>query len=92
MTLVVRKMKRTKAEQRTKWWNLKKEDCCVAFREGLRQDLGGQEVLPDDWTTTAHVIRETGKWVPGMSSGRKGDKETWWWKEEVQVCTEKEVC
>ena len=25
MTLVVRKMKRTKAEQRTKWWKLKKE-------------------------------------------------------------------
>ena len=24
MTLVVRKMKRTKAEQRTKWWKLRK--------------------------------------------------------------------
>ena len=26
MTLVVRKMKRTKTEQRTKWWKLKKEE------------------------------------------------------------------
>ncbi|KAK3509436.1 hypothetical protein QTP70_035088 [Hemibagrus guttatus] len=38
-------------------------------------------VLPDDWETTAEVIRE----VLGVSSGRrKEDKETWWWNEEVQ--------
>ncbi|KAK3506249.1 hypothetical protein QTP70_012803, partial [Hemibagrus guttatus] len=31
------------------------------------------------------VIRETGRKVLGVSSGRrKGDKETWWWNEEVQ--------
>ena len=35
----------------------------MAFREELRQALGGQEMLPDDWTTTANVIRETGKRV-----------------------------
>ncbi|KAF7655893.1 hypothetical protein LDENG_00048720, partial [Lucifuga dentata] len=89
MTLVVRKMKRTKAEQRTKWWKLKKEECCVVFREELRQALGGQEVLPDNWTTTANVIRETGRRVLGVSSGRKVDKETWWWNEEVQECIQR---
>ena len=52
MTLGLRKIKRTKAEQRTKWWKMKKEECCIAFTEELRQALGGQEVLPDDWTTT----------------------------------------
>ncbi|KAK3549600.1 hypothetical protein QTP86_005339 [Hemibagrus guttatus] len=51
----------------------------------LRQALGGQVVLPDDWETTAEVIRETGRKVLGVSSGRrKEDKETWWWNEEVQ--------
>ena len=25
----------------------------MVFREELRRALGGQEVLPDDWTTTA---------------------------------------
>ena len=55
MTLVVRKMKKTKAEQRTKWWKLKKEECRLALREELRQAMGGQEVLPDNWTTTANV-------------------------------------
>ncbi|XP_016106680.1 uncharacterized protein [Sinocyclocheilus grahami] len=61
------------------------EECCVVFREELRQVLGGQEVLPDDWTTIAKVIRETGRKVLGVSSGRrKEDKETWWWNEEVQ--------
>ncbi|KAK3548241.1 hypothetical protein QTP70_005820 [Hemibagrus guttatus] len=42
-------------------------------------------VLPDDWETTAEVIRETGRKVLNVSSGRrKEDKETWWWNEEVQ--------
>ncbi|KAK3524774.1 hypothetical protein QTP86_004220 [Hemibagrus guttatus] len=46
---------------------------------------GGQVVLPDDWVTTAEVIRETGRKVLGVSSGRrKEDKKTWWWNEEVQ--------
>ena len=78
-------MKRTKAEQRTKWWMLKRE-CCVAFRETLRQDLGGQEVLPNDWTATANMIRVTDKKVLGVSSGWKADKETWWCSKEVQEC------
>ncbi|KAK3518519.1 hypothetical protein QTP70_001511 [Hemibagrus guttatus] len=44
-----------------------------------------QVVLPDDWETTAEVIRETGRKVLGVSSGRrKEDKATWWWNEEVQ--------
>ncbi|KAK3531039.1 hypothetical protein QTP70_007882 [Hemibagrus guttatus] len=64
---------------------LKKEECCEEFRQKLRQALGGQVVLPDDWESTAEVIRETGRKVLGVSSGRrKEDKETWWWNEEVQ--------
>ena len=38
-TLVVRKMKRTNTNQRTKWWKLKKEECCVVFR-GIETDSG----------------------------------------------------
>ncbi|KAK3555174.1 hypothetical protein QTP86_010043 [Hemibagrus guttatus] len=87
MTLMVCKKKRSKMEmeKKTKWWKLKKEDCCEEFRQKLRQALGGQVVLPDDWETTAEVIRETGRKVLGVSSGRrKEDKETWWWNEGVQ--------
>ncbi|KAK3558670.1 hypothetical protein QTP86_023220 [Hemibagrus guttatus] len=85
MTLMVCKTKRSKIEKKTKWWKLKKEECCEEFRHKLRQALGGQVVLPDDWETTAEVIRETGRKVLGVSSGRrKEDKETWWWNEEVQ--------
>ncbi|KAK3510681.1 hypothetical protein QTP70_013508 [Hemibagrus guttatus] len=89
MTLMVYKKKRSKIEKKTKWWKLKKEECCEEFRQKLRQALGGQVVLPDDWETTAEVIRETGRKVLGVSSGRrKKDKETWryveWWNEEVQ--------
>ncbi|KAK2890506.1 hypothetical protein Q8A73_018806 [Channa argus] len=90
MMLVVRKIRRTKAEQRTKWWKLKKEECRLVFREELRQTLGGLEVLPDDWTTTANLIRETGRRVLCVSSGkRKADKETWWWNEAVQECIQR---
>ncbi|KAK3529792.1 hypothetical protein QTP86_003360 [Hemibagrus guttatus] len=85
MTLMVCKTKRSKIEKKTKWWKLKKEECCEEFRQNLRQALGGQVLLPDDWETTAEVIRETGRKVLGVSSGRrKEDKETWWWNEEVQ--------
>ncbi|KAK3525541.1 hypothetical protein QTP86_034714 [Hemibagrus guttatus] len=85
MTLIVCKKKRSEIEKKTKWWKLKKEECCEEFRQKLRQALGGQVVLPDDWETTAEVIRETGRKVLGVSSGRrKEDKETWWWNEEVQ--------
>ncbi|KAK3570610.1 hypothetical protein QTP86_023799, partial [Hemibagrus guttatus] len=58
---------------------------CKKKRQKLRKALGGQVVLPDDWETTAEVIRETGRKVLGVSSGRRiEDKETWWWNEEVQ--------
>ncbi|KAK3557973.1 hypothetical protein QTP86_005610 [Hemibagrus guttatus] len=82
MTLMVCKKKRSKIEieKKTKWWKLKKEECCEEFRQKLRQALGGQVVLPDDWETTAEVIRETGRKVLGVSSGRRNeDKETCWW-------------
>ncbi|KAK3512632.1 hypothetical protein QTP70_018763 [Hemibagrus guttatus] len=86
MTLMVcKKKKRSEIEKKTKWWKLKKEECCEEFRQKMRQALGCQVVLPDDWETTAEVIRVTGRKVLGVSSGRrKEDKENWWWNEDVQ--------
>ncbi|KAK3556522.1 hypothetical protein QTP70_008290 [Hemibagrus guttatus] len=52
---------------------------------GERNTDDEEVVLPDDWETTAEVIRVTGRKVLGVSSGRrKEDKNTWWWNEEVQ--------
>ncbi|KAK3561809.1 hypothetical protein QTP86_014388 [Hemibagrus guttatus] len=85
-----KKRSKIEIEKKTKWWKMKKEECCEEFRQKLRQALGGQVVLPDDWETTAEVIRETGRKVLGVSSGRrKEDKETWWWNEEVQDSVQK---
>lgn len=42
-----------KAEARIKWWKLKKKE----FSEGMREDLDGREELPDDWDSTAVVLR-----------------------------------
>uniref|UniRef100_A0A3P9HBU6 Lipoxygenase domain-containing protein n=1 Tax=Oryzias latipes TaxID=8090 RepID=A0A3P9HBU6_ORYLA len=90
MTLEVRKKKRGKTEKKTKWWKLQNEETCEEFRQKLRQVLGGQDELPEDWETTAEIIRETGRKVLGVSSGKRKDgKETWWWNEEVQECVQR---
>ncbi|KAK3569869.1 hypothetical protein QTP86_006738 [Hemibagrus guttatus] len=81
MTLMVCKKKRSKTEIAKRHLDRN----CEAFRQKLRQALGGQVVLPDNWETTAEVIRETGRKVLGVSSGRRKEgTETWWWNEEVQ--------
>ena len=47
--------------------------------------LGGNDGLLDEWHKTAEILRKTAKIVLGMTfEKRKGDKETWWWNEEVQ--------
>ena len=47
--------------------------------------LGGKDGLPDEWDKTAEMLRKTAKTVLGVTFGkRKGDKQTWWWNEEVQ--------
>ncbi|KAK3549224.1 hypothetical protein QTP70_034222 [Hemibagrus guttatus] len=45
----------------------KREEHRVTYKSGGRRT---QVVLPDDWETTAEVIRETGRKVLGVSSGR----------------------
>ncbi|MCJ8749466.1 hypothetical protein PDJAM_G00176570 [Pangasius djambal] len=58
----------------------KREEHRLTYKSGGRST---QVVLPDDWETTAEVIRVKGRKV--VSSGRrKEDKETWWRNEEVQ--------
>ena len=47
--------------------------------------LGGKDGLPDEWDQAAEMLRKTAETVLGVTFGkRKGDKETWWWNEEVQ--------
>ena len=88
MTLETKKRKIVKAEPMIKLWKLKKEDSCEESREEekeIRRSLGGKEELPDDWTTTAKVVRDTARKVIGVSSKqRKEDNETLWGDEEVQ--------
>ena len=47
--------------------------------------LGDKDGLPDEWDKTAEMLRKTAKTVLGVTfRKRKGDRETWWWNEEVQ--------
>ena len=52
----------------------------MEFSEEIRRALGGEEELPDDWTTTANIVRGTARKILGVSSKQtKEDEETWWW-------------
>ena len=47
--------------------------------------LKGEDGLTDKWGKTAEMLRKTAETVLGVTFGkRKGDRETWWWNEEVQ--------
>lgn len=79
MTLVGRKTKRAKAEQKTVMKAEKRRVVCW-----FKHCLGGQEVLPDDWTTT-HNLCDQGGDTLGVSCGTKVERrnETWGWNKEV---------
>ena len=47
--------------------------------------MRGEDGLLDEWDKTAEMLRKTAETVLGVTFGkRKGDKETWWWNEEVE--------
>ncbi|KAK3569279.1 hypothetical protein QTP86_026572, partial [Hemibagrus guttatus] len=64
--------------------NLKEiSDCKVVVGESVARQH--RMVVCRMTLMVSEVIRETGRKVLGVSSGRrKEDKETWWWNEEVQ--------
>ena len=45
----------------------------------------GKDGLPNGWDKTAEILRKTSEAVLGVTfEKQKGDRETWWWNEEVQ--------
>ena len=51
----------------------------------MTRTLGGKDGLPDECNKTAEILRKTAETALGVTFGkRKGDRETWWWDEEVQ--------
>ena len=45
----------------------------------------GKNGLLDEWDKLANMLRKTAETVLGVTvKKRKGDRETWWWNEEVQ--------
>ena len=46
-------------------------------RQEVTRILGGEDGLPDEWNKTAETVLK-------LTFGKqKGDRETWWWNEEV---------
>ena len=85
MGLIVKKKKAEKVKPKIRWWKLKETSCQEAFRQEMTRILGGKDGLPDEWDKAAEMLRKTAETVLGVTFGkRKGDKETWWWNEEVE--------
>ena len=56
-----------------------------SFRQAVTRILGGKDGLHDEWDKTADMLRKTAETVLRVAFGKqKGNKETWWWNEEVQ--------
>ena len=47
-----------KRESKIKWWKLKGKAYGGIFKMEVRQALKGAEELPDDWETTADLVRK----------------------------------
>ena len=85
MAFMVKKKKEQKVKPKIRWWKLKETSCLEEFRQEMTRILGGKDGLPDEWDKTAEMLRKTAETVLGVTFGkRKGDRETWWWNEEVQ--------
>ena len=84
MVLMVKKKKAEKVKPKIRWWKLKETSYQEAFRQEVTMILGGKDGLPDEWDKTEEMLRKTAETVLGVIFGkRKGDRETWWWNEEV---------
>ena len=85
MALMVKKKKAEKVKPKIRWWKLKETSCQEAFRQEVTRILQSKNGLHDEWDKTAKMLRKTAETVLGVTFGkRKGDRETWWWNEEVQ--------
>ena len=90
MALMVKKKKAEKVNPKIRWWKLKKTSCQEVFRQEVSRTLGGKGGLLDEWDKTAEMLRKTAETVLGVTFGkRKGNRETWWWNEEVQESIKK---
>ena len=85
MALMVKKKKTEKVKPKIRWWKLKETSCQEAFRQEVTRIWGGKDGLLDEWDKTPEMLRKTSETVLGVTFGkRKGDRQTWWWNEEVQ--------
>ena len=69
-----------------KWWRLKEENLKIQFREKVLSERRLLENVQEWWEENSKVIVRAGQEVLGMTTGRRppGDKETWWWNDEVK--------
>ena len=69
-----------------KWWRLKEENLKIQFREKVLSERRLLENVQEWWEENSTVIVRAGQEVLGMTTGRRppGDKETWWWNDEVK--------
>ena len=85
LAFMVKKKKAEKVKLKIRWSKLKETSYQEAFKQEVTRILGAKDGLPDEGDKTAEMLRKTAETVLGVTFGKqKGDRETWWWNEEVQ--------
>ena len=81
-----RQKRKVTMEKRIKWFKLKNQDNKQAFKERVLRDMDMEmRDVNGWWNRVSGSIRRAGREVLGESSGKIwGNKETWWFNEEVQ--------
>ena len=91
MGLMVKKKKAEKVKPKMQWWKLKETSCQEAFRQEMTSILAGKDRLSNEWNKIAEMLRKIAENMLGVTLvQRKGDRETWWWNEQVQETIKKE--
>ena len=77
---------RQEVTPRIKWWKLREEESKTRFKEEVMREITPKESVNEWWKDNSSMIVRIGEEVLGKTSGKgpPGDKETWWWNEEVQ--------
>ncbi|XP_064107970.1 uncharacterized protein LOC135216526 [Macrobrachium nipponense] len=81
--------KKMQGPKRIKWFKLKEIELCRQFKEKFLVELTHEiEDVDEWWNRTMEIILRVAREILGESSGKMfGNKETWWFNEEVKDAT-----
>ena len=78
-------------QPRIKVWKLKKQEVRKAYLEKLQErniDIEDSVRVEEQWDKVEKAMTEVAATVCGVTKGKCGRRETWWWCDEVEKAVE----